>query len=280
MKQLGFDFAALATHGTPVSEARPGDATAAPRRTPPQSPSPANDRLDSCRGLHTKARALSTRLSQIIGTQVEVQVTDNRRMMLSSKRKRGYLQVRLHHMFLDAGDEITGALARYLCSQGRADGALIDAYVAANRHRINEAPRRRVRVQPQGRVYNLQEFLEELRPSFEEDMSKLRITWGRHPAARRRQRSLQLGAYSARDALIRVHRVLDQAWVPRWYVATVVFHEMLHHALPTQTVGGIRRHHTRAFRERERQFVHHDAACAWEAANLPRLLASIRKLPC
>ncbi len=299
MRQLGFDFltsperkAAEATrHSSHPKPATPASRSTTTVREPvdqdergtpatPSAPSAtAGAASEPPRGRHGAAFDLGERLTRLMGTRVEVVATDNKRVMLSSRVKPGRLQLRLHHMFLDADDEVVEAIARYLKRKSRRDGATIDAYIAANYHRIDERPRRRLRLRPQGRVHDLRAILDELRPLFEEDMSGLRITWGRKPTTRRGQRSLQLGAYSARDALIRIHPVLDQNWVPRWYVATVVFHEMLHHALPAQEVGGARRHHTRKFRQRERAYVDHAAARAWEEANLPRLLASIRTLP-
>lgn len=280
MKQLGFDFAARAEPSGQSPAPEPKRAPTAPAARPPAwLPPAAGERLVTMRRRQERTYVLRSRLRELMGTRIELFVTDNKRRMISSKPKRGYLEVRLHHMFLEAGDDVVETLARYLSHRGRADGELIDAFIAAHKHLIDEGPRQRLRLQPQGRVYDLSELLDELRPSFPEDMSALRITWGRYPTARRRQRSLQLGAYTARDALIRIHRVLDQAWVPRWYVASVVFHEMLHHAMPAKTVGGKRRHHSKEFRERERRFAHYEAACAWEEANLPRLLASIKRLP-
>ena len=37
-----------------------------------------------------------------------------------------------------------------------------------------------------------------------------------------------MGSYSVEDRLIRIHPTLDRPDVPRYYVAWIVYHEMLH----------------------------------------------------
>ena len=53
---------------------------------------------------------------------------------------------------------------------------------------------------------------------------------------------------------IRIHPLLDQAFVPRWFLKYVLYHEMLHSVVPTNlcgTEGGV---FTEEFNRRERQF--------------------------
>ena len=71
---------------------------------------------------------------------------------------------------------------------------------------------------------------------------------------------------------MRVHPALDQAWVPRFFVRFIVFHEMLHHVEPAHEGRGRTQFHTKTFRARERAFHDHDRALAWERAHLGRLL--------
>jgi hypothetical protein len=107
-----------------------------------------------------------------------------------------------------------------------------------------------------------------------EDLAPVDITWGRkaQPARRRRRRTIQLGTNLPEERLIRIHPVHDQPWVPRFYLEAVVFHELLHHAMPAVVRNGRHCYHTAAFRKRERAFMHHEREIAWERANLDRLL--------
>jgi len=76
-------------------------------------------------------------------------------------------------------------------------------------------------------------------------------------------------------ALIRIHSVLDRPDVPRYFLDSVVHHEMLHHQMGgVSDRAGRTVYHTRAFREAEARFPRHQDALAWEKDNLPRLLTA------
>ena len=88
----------------------------------------------------------------------------------------------------------------------------------------------------------------------------------------RRRKSIQLGTYSADERLMRIHPMLDQEWVPDFYVESVIFHELLHHELGAEEKDGRRCFHTPEFRRRERAFECFARAQVWEKENLSRLL--------
>ena len=56
------------------------------------------------------------------------------------------------------------------------------------------------------------------------------LTWGRG-GGRARRGGLTFGSYDPVLALIRIHPVLDRRDVPRYFLESVVYHEMLHHHL-------------------------------------------------
>jgi len=224
---------------------------------------------------HAAAR-LTDHLSARLRRPVRLVVTDNRRTMLSAREKGPHLEVRLHHMFLAAQAPVQHALARYLRSRDRAAGRILDAFIEENRDAIAARKKRRQILRTRGANHDLRTIFDALEAShFQGTMTGVRITWGRRTRRRKGQRSIQLGTYVPAEELIRVHPVLDQEWVPRFYVESVVFHEMLHHAMPPKREGGRMRFHTPAFRAAERAFVHHDRAERWESANLRRLLRSL-----
>lgn len=223
--------------------------------------------------LRAAALSLTDRLTAALGRPVRLVVTDNRRTMVSARVRGPRIEVRLHHMFLEADAAVVAALGRYLAHREREAGAVIDAFIEAQRHRIGSARRRRTTLRTRGAVHDLGPLFRALLADFPPGaMEGVRVTWGRRVRRRSGQRSIQLGTYIPRDQLIRIHPVLDQAWVPSFYVSTVLFHEMLHHAQPPEREGGRVRYHTAAFRARERAFRHHAEAERWEKAHLTRLL--------
>ena len=85
---------------------------------------------------------------------------------------------------------------------------------------------------------------------------------------------MKTGVYVQDARIIRIHPTLDRVEVPEFYVAAVVFHEMLHQAVPAREVNGRRIVHGAEFRGRERQYPDHARARAWEARHLGLLLSS------
>ena len=63
---------------------------------------------------------------------------------------------------------------------------------------------------------------------------------------------MKTGVYVQDARIIRIHPTLDRVEVPEFYVAAVVFHEMLHQAVPAREVNGRRIVHGAEFRRRER----------------------------
>ena len=69
--------------------------------------------------------------------------------------------------------------------------------------------------------------------------------------------------------MIRINPLLDQSWVPLWFLRYILYHEMLHSVVPDEPLGrGRRRVHTEEFNRRERQFRSYARARKWEEENL------------
>jgi hypothetical protein len=67
--------------------------------------------------------------------------------------------------------------------------------------------------------------------------------------------------------------LLDQPFVPLWFLQYILYHEMLHSVVPDEIVGsGRRRVHTEEFNRRERKFRSYRRARRWEEENLARFL--------
>lgn len=221
------------------------------------------------------ARVLADGISTFLTERVRLTVHDNRSTMVSFRRKPGEIHYRVHHMFLGAPDEVVRALAHFAAppragGQRRAAGARIDAYVRAHRERIG-APRVE-RLEPRGRIHDLEAIFERLNATWFDGAIDARIGWGAARGAGRRRRSIKTGVYVQDARVIRIHPVLDRPSVPEFYVAAVVFHEMLHQAVPAREVNGRRVVHGPDFRRRERAYPDHERARRWEAANLGLLL--------
>jgi hypothetical protein len=233
--------------------------------------------------------ALLRRLSRLTRGRLQaVVLTDNRRTILSVQpvrpRDDSRLTLRIHRSFLGAPDAVLQAVATFVESRrgsDRAREALIVLRDHFSRHRgpIRTAARRRLGLQPVGDSLDLRELRDDLNERYFEGKLKADITWGKGGGGaaqtcrgRARKSTIQLGSYSYEDKLIRIHRALDEPNVPRYVVEAVVYHELLHAAIPPVMQNGRRHVHTPEFRRRERLFRHTQKAEKWVAEHLPELL--------
>lgn len=224
------------------------------------------------------ARRLADELSSILSERVRLTVHDNRSTMVSFRRRPGEVHYRVHHMFLEAPGEVVSALAAFAGpgrggagARRRRAGSHIDAFVKAHRARI--AAPRADRLEPLGRVHDLQAIFDQVNAAHFDGAIEARIGWGPIRPGRRR-RTVKTGVYVQDARIIRIHPTLDRPEVPTFYVAAVVFHEMLHQAVPAREVNGRRVVHGAEFRRRERAYPDHARARAWEDWNLALLLSS------
>jgi hypothetical protein len=216
---------------------------------------------------------LALGLGRLLRLPVTLRITDNRQRMFTARRAGQTWQVRLHHMFLDADETVIEALASYIGSADRMSSRLIDRFIEQSAHKIRRMPSRRTQpvIQCLGRVHDLQEIFDELNRAGLPGRVDCSVTWGRDNRGRRR-RSLRLGSYDPGHRLIRIHPVLDQEWVPRYFVSSVVHHEMCHAVMHDTKGAEASIRHDRAFRSLERGFSHRDRVRSWQAKNLTRLL--------
>jgi len=223
------------------------------------------------------ASRLADGISGRLAERVRLTVHDNRSTMVSFRRAPGEVHYRVHHMFLEAPADIVAALAVFAgprkggAGKGRAASARIDEFVRTHRSRIAAASG--ARLQAAGRAHDLQAIFDRLNAEHFEGKVEARIGWGSARAGRRR-RSVKTGVYLHDARIVRIHPTLDREEVPGFYVAAVVFHEMLHQVVPARESGGRRIVHGREFRSRERAYPDHDRAKAWEERNLALLLSS------
>jgi hypothetical protein len=214
-----------------------------------------------------------------LGTQLAASVrlawTDNRAVMVSVKGtpRRGY-DVRLHRLFRQAPEAVWLALVAYIRGTDATAGTILRAHIRRHQHLIRQPAslRRRAHViHPQGHHFDLETIYHELNRTYFANRIQARITWSRRPPKRPRT-SIRFGSYDVRVRLIRIHPFLDQAFVPRYVVENVIFHEMLHQLIPGRRLNGRWSMHPPEFRQAEQYYPYHRQAEQWKRRNLSRLL--------
>ncbi len=273
-----------ASLGVSLGAQRPALITPAPQpleaaRTPPHEASHAPSAASSRAGHHDKhdnhdKLSLELQLRANLELPLRLSITDNRRTMISLRKQPGFMELRLHHMFLTADAETIRALCRYVGHGDRQASALLGQYIEQHRGGIRKRVRRLPQLSTAGVHHDLLQIFSAVSTQHFQGRDDLRITWGRAAETKRwrARRSIKLGSYCSRDKLIRIHPALDAATVPRFFVEYIVYHEMLHHVLPPSIRAGRRQLHGRDFKRLERQFPEYAAALAWERENLDWLL--------
>lgn len=241
--------------------------------------------------VHEGARqALERKLKAAFpGRPVVLSITDNRHSIISHSLRNGILHARIHHMFLDAPPRVVDALVRYVAHADKGASQLVGQYIDANGARLARRRARAIPLDTKGKNHDLLAIFNDINEKYFDGGCTALVTWGRRTKRTRREprRAIKLGSYSSLERLIRMHPVLDKPWVPRYFVAYVLYHEMLHHMIPaargsmrvptgnmTSARGPIARRvlHPPEFLEREQEFRKYERALEWEKRHIGRLL--------
>lgn len=224
-------------------------------------------------------------LQQTVARRVSLVLDDDRRgIVTTGQAGENEIALRLHGSFLDASTTILKALVRFLRRpEPHLRRRVVRLYRQAGLHRVGDgAVGRRIVLRHRGRYFDLKEIFDDLNARHFDGRIKAFVTWGRRTRPGSRSRSIHFGSYNWARQVIRVHPDLDRDFVPRHFVESVLFHEMLHVELGiTQGRDGRRCAHTAEFRRREKSWPGYQRALLWEKAHLHRFLraspAAIRR---
>ncbi len=209
---------------------------------------------------------LQERVAASAGKNVLLMITDNTHSMLTAKADGdGLVLLRVHHMFLDAPEEVVAALGRWIGGR-RLRQDIIQEYIDANTERIRspDPTTRKAIIRTRGRRHDLEELRLQVNGTYLEGRSVAPVTWGRKITRRARQ-SVRLGSYDPVENLITISQRLDHRGVPRYMVEYVIFHEMLHEVLGiSERADGRRDIHGRTFKLLEQTYPFYEKARAFE----------------
>lgn len=253
----------------------PSDSTplASSRAIPREGVTP----LPSRREIETAARELHHDLTERTGLTIRLRISNNSSTMLSVRHNQAgtVASLSVHYMFLSAAPNVKRALASWVKRpKARKSGSVLDAFIREHSHQIHPSKRRGAPLHTAGHHHDLEALFDELNEKHFNGAIGARITWGRMPALRRR-RSIRFGSHCSLQNLIRIHPLLDQAFVPRYLVRYIIFHEMLHAFLGVdEKASGRRSIHPARFTRLEKAYPDYERAVAWieDVHNLNRLL--------
>ena len=279
-RQLELAFEKLPTVATPIPVSAPEDTPVPHDRTPPPE--------DISRGagilprvtMKNLAEALRLELERRSGCHIMLTVTNNTTNLMSVAIDPGggHAKLRLHHMFLDAPEEIRAALVHWIKHpRSRKYADCFRSFIASRNHQIRKPQPAPTRITTNGAVYDLKPIFDELNTSFFNSTIEAAISWGK--GASGPMRSIRFGSYYETTRLIRIHPRLDQDFVPFFVVRYIIYHEMLHaHLGIGRTENGRRQIHPRRFKIMESSFPDYRQAVTWieDPENLNRILRGRR----
>jgi len=211
-----------------------------------------------------KEDTLRDSLAKMTGQTVSLTLTDNSTSMLSIRKKYGSVVVRMHRMFLTAGEEVIKKIAGFI-KKRKGQTPLIRQFIRDNRACLKKKERK---VRPsslceQGNVYHLREIFDALNREYFDESVSAAIGWGKGNS-RRTVRKRTLGTYCSATNTIRINPVLDRRNVPHYFLRFVVYHEMLHSTVKEERKNNRRAMHTTEFRRREKLYKDYAKALSWE----------------
>lgn len=223
------------------------------------------------------------KLLRHLKSDLELVINDNRSTMLNVLSRGPKKRLSLHKMFLEAPEEVISAVAHYVggrrrkhCPDALKGSLKIRSFIQSNLERLDYSQRlQKTTFETKGEVYDLQKIFNAHNAAYFEDKLTLFITWygekGQERKNRRRSRII-FGQYFDHLRLIKIHRRLDSAFFPPYFVSFVVFHEMLHHIVPGYVdAKGLFRIHGAEFKKREKEFADYRAAMTWEKEHREQL---------
>jgi hypothetical protein len=198
------------------------------------------------------------------GKTVSLTITDNSTSMISVKTKGNSIYLRLHRMFFNAGNEVIQEIAQFV-KDGRGSTPLIRDFIRKNQNSLENANRssRKMVTRTRGKYHDLRELFGLLNSRYFGGKIKASISWGKK-IPRWAVRKRTLGSYSHQTNTIWINPVLDRRNIPPYVVKFIVYHEMLHCAIPVEKKNGRRIVHSPEFKEHERLFEHYEKVVSWE----------------
>lgn len=208
------------------------------------------------------------RLGQYLKLRVDVIVNENRSTMLSLlEKKRDRVRLSIHHMFLDAPEEVISAIAQYVRGSRKPTGKeiILRTFIHQKLSRLDGSHLvNKKKLSADGEVYQLDKLFSSVNKQYFGDRLDLQITW----FGERRQEvksRITFGQYYDHLRLIKIHRMLDDPFYPEFFVSFVIYHEMLHSVVPGYfNEKGQLRIHNSEFKKQEKAFAQYQETVAFE----------------
>lgn len=214
------------------------------------------------------SEAFLLRLRALVPFPLEVRFNQNRTLYVHVLERRwNCMRLSLHVAFLEAPAPVVLALASFIV--GERKGAkqslqLLKRFVQEYQSKVYRTPKA---LNPVGTVHDLRPLYHEVNREYFMGELNLGLTWFGDPS-RRPKRRVTFGVYQDSLRLVKIHSLLDDSRIPEFFLAFVLYHEMLHAVVePYYDAKGRYIVHTPEFKRKERRFRFFKEASQWEKEN-------------
>ena len=217
------------------------------------------------------------KLERKSGVSLELVVTRNRSTMLNLLQAPvGIVRLSIHEIFLQAPDQVLKSVAHYIKRspfRRKHHSGVLQRYIDEQMQRSSYLPKKKKPLRAAGKVYHLQELFQQVNRSYFESSLELPISWFT-PRKGLPTSRVVFGKYEADCEVIKINERLDAPFVPRYFLLFVLYHEALHHLIPSYVDerGRVRKHGP-YFKHAERRFKDYERAKKWQKSHLDRFLA-------
>jgi predicted SprT family Zn-dependent metalloprotease len=224
-----------------------------------------------------RQRALERKIRRYYGRNIKLHINNNTTNVFLLEKTYSPHQVKLslHRIFLKAPAPVIKALVRFIKNPVEKYKKDIRIFIYKHSDEIESEPRnaRSLPLVTKGKHFNLAMIMRRMNRDYFRNRLRVKITWGKAGIVMGKARSnIQFANFDANKNLIRINPALDKRIVPKYFMDYIVFHEMLHKRVPpTITLSGRLYFHTKAFRQREREFKDFKKAVCWQRKNWDRL---------
>jgi hypothetical protein len=215
--------------------------------------------------------AFKEEIEQLSGLKVNIKINDNRSTLLSVKKEKERLKLSIHRMFLQAPRNVMDALSCYIYKEEKTlpqeVRTFIDQTIPAfdYSHRLQQQ-----QLEPLGHYFDLKKVFNDVNQKYFNNELNLNVTWFGDREMQSKCQAI-FGLYMESLRLVKIHRRLDKEDVPYYVVNFIMYHEMLHHVCrPDRERNGVRRVHTEAFHQKEKEHAYYTLAKQWIQQNIDR----------
>jgi hypothetical protein len=222
-------------------------------------------------------QALEQKIRRYYDWNIKLRINNNTTNLFSLEKTYPSREVKLnlHRIFLKAPTPVIQALVRFIRNPIEKYKKDIRIFIYEHSHEIESKTdaSHPTPVVTKGKYFNLATILRCMNEKYFGNRLHVNITWGKAGIVMGKARSnIQFANFDSNKNIIHVNPALDKQIVPMYFMEYIVFHEMLHKVIPpTITQSGRLYFHTKAFRQREREFKDFKKAVSWQRENWHRL---------